>query len=113
MGKTEKKTRKKITQLNWPKYQKPKDKHMGWTKHNWPLVVDKIAIKLNLKISNNLNQSVNTNVDIVIQLLMKCLIQWKLRTLVEVELNDRQRDPYELKFSITKVLMILSQVKKD
>ena len=52
-----------------------------------------IFIKPNLKISNNLNQSVNTNVDIVIQLLMKCLIQWKLRTLVEVELNDRQRDP--------------------
>ena len=31
MGKTEK-TGKKITQLNWPKYQKPKDKNMGWTK---------------------------------------------------------------------------------
>ena len=32
MGKTEK-TGKKITQLKWPKYQKPKDKNMGWTKH--------------------------------------------------------------------------------
>ena len=32
MGKTEK-TGKKITQLKWPKYQKPKDENMGWTKH--------------------------------------------------------------------------------
>ena len=24
---------KKITQLKWPKYQRPKDKNMGWTKH--------------------------------------------------------------------------------
>ena len=24
---------KKITQLKWPKYQKPKDENMGWTKH--------------------------------------------------------------------------------
>ena len=31
MGKTEKKG-KKITQLKWPKYQKPKGKNMGWTK---------------------------------------------------------------------------------
>ena len=31
MGKTEKKG-KKITQLKWPKYQKPKDENMGWTK---------------------------------------------------------------------------------
>ena len=31
-GKTEE-NRKKITQLKWPKYQKPKDKNMGWTKH--------------------------------------------------------------------------------
>ena len=77
------------------------------------LLVDNIFIKSNLKISNNLNQSLNTNVDIIIQLLMKFLIQWKLRTLVEAEQNDRQRDPSELKFSITKVLMILSQVKKD
>ena len=23
---------KKITQLKWPKYQKPKDEHMGWAK---------------------------------------------------------------------------------
>ena len=28
----DRKNRKKITQLNWPKYQKPKDKNMGWTK---------------------------------------------------------------------------------
>ena len=28
-----KKNRKKITQLKWPKYQKPKDKNLGWTKH--------------------------------------------------------------------------------
>ena len=28
MGKTEK-TGKKITQLKWPKYQKPKDENMG------------------------------------------------------------------------------------
>ena len=27
-----KKTRKKITQIKWPKYQKPKDENMGWTK---------------------------------------------------------------------------------
>ena len=27
-----KKTGKKITQLKWPKYQKPKDENMGWTK---------------------------------------------------------------------------------
>ena len=32
MGKTEK-NGKKITQLKWPKYQKPKDENMGWTKH--------------------------------------------------------------------------------
>ena len=32
MGKTEKK-RKKITQLKQPKYQKPKDENMEWTKH--------------------------------------------------------------------------------
>ena len=32
MDKTKKKG-KKITQLKWPKYQKPKDKYMGWTKH--------------------------------------------------------------------------------
>ena len=31
MGKTEK-NGKKITQLKWPKYQKPKDENMGWTK---------------------------------------------------------------------------------
>ena len=31
MGKTGK-TRKETTQLKWPKYQKPKDKNMGWTK---------------------------------------------------------------------------------
>ena len=27
------KKRKKITHLKWPKYQKPKDENMGWTKH--------------------------------------------------------------------------------
>ena len=32
MGKTEK-TGKKIMQLKWPKYKKPKDENMGWTKH--------------------------------------------------------------------------------
>ena len=32
MGKTEK-TGKKITQVTWPKYQKPEDKYMGWTNH--------------------------------------------------------------------------------
>ena len=32
MGKT-KKNWKKITQLKWPKYPKPKDENMGWTKH--------------------------------------------------------------------------------
>ena len=32
-AKIEKKTGKKITQLKWQKYQKPKDKNMGWTKH--------------------------------------------------------------------------------
>ena len=31
MGKTEK-TGKEITQLKWPKYQKPKDESMGWPK---------------------------------------------------------------------------------
>ena len=34
MGKTEK-TGKKITQLKWPKYQKPKDENMGWIKQLW------------------------------------------------------------------------------
>ena len=38
MGKTEK-NGKKITQLKWPKYQKPKDENMGWTKH---LIVTKV-----------------------------------------------------------------------
>ena len=32
MGKTGK-NGKKIMQLNWPKYQKPNNKNMGWTKH--------------------------------------------------------------------------------
>ena len=27
------KKEKKITQRNWPKYQKPNDENMGWTKH--------------------------------------------------------------------------------
>jgi hypothetical protein len=31
MGKTEK-NGKKITQIEWPKYQKLKDENMGWTK---------------------------------------------------------------------------------
>ena len=31
MGKTEK-NRKKISELKWPKYQKPEDENMGWTK---------------------------------------------------------------------------------
>ena len=34
MGKTEKKGMK-MTQLKWPKYQKPKDENTGWTKHIW------------------------------------------------------------------------------
>ena len=34
MGKTEK-TRKKITQIKWPKYQKPKDENMKGTKHKF------------------------------------------------------------------------------
>ena len=34
MGKTGK-NRKKITQLKWTKYQKPKDINMGWTKLKW------------------------------------------------------------------------------
>ena len=34
MGKTEK-NGKKITNLKWPKYQKPKNENMGWTKHKW------------------------------------------------------------------------------
>ena len=34
MGKTEK-PRKKIVQLKWPKYQKPKEENMGWTKHKF------------------------------------------------------------------------------
>ena len=34
MGKTEKK-RKKITQIKWSKYQKPKDENVGWTKYKW------------------------------------------------------------------------------
>ena len=38
---------KKIVQLKWPKYKKPKDENMGWTKHSfhqgwpktkWPIV---------------------------------------------------------------------------
>ena len=33
MGKTEKNLERKNQQLKWPKYQKPKDKNMGWTKH--------------------------------------------------------------------------------
>ena len=24
---------KKVTKLKWPKYQRPKDENMGWTKH--------------------------------------------------------------------------------
>ena len=32
MDKTEK-NGKKIRQLKWPKYQKPKDEKMGWMKH--------------------------------------------------------------------------------
>ena len=32
MGKTGK-NRKKIMQLKWQKYQKPKDEYMGWMKH--------------------------------------------------------------------------------
>ena len=32
-GQDGKKPWKKITQLKWPKYQKPKDENMGWTKH--------------------------------------------------------------------------------
>ena len=32
MGKTEK-NGKKIKQVKWPQYQKPKDENMGWTKH--------------------------------------------------------------------------------
>ena len=32
-GKREGKNWKKITQLKWPKYQKPKNENMGWTKH--------------------------------------------------------------------------------
>ena len=31
-GQDGKKNRKKITQLKWPNYQKPKDENMGWTK---------------------------------------------------------------------------------
>ena len=34
MGKTEK-NGKKITQLKWPKYQKPKNENMGWTKQSF------------------------------------------------------------------------------
>ena len=30
-----KKKRKKIMQLKWPKYQKPKEKNMGWMKYKW------------------------------------------------------------------------------
>ena len=32
MGKTRKKNRNKITQIKWPKYQKPKDENMEWMK---------------------------------------------------------------------------------
>ena len=35
MGKTEK-NGKKITEQKWPKYQKPKDKNMGWMKQKTP-----------------------------------------------------------------------------
>ena len=31
-GQDRKKNGKKITQLKWPKYQKPKDENMGWTR---------------------------------------------------------------------------------
>ena len=34
MGKME-----KITQLKWPKYQKPKDENMGWTKHEFLIIL--------------------------------------------------------------------------
>ena len=37
MGKPEK-NGKKIKQLKWPKYQKPKDKNMGWMKHKWTVI---------------------------------------------------------------------------
>ena len=33
IAKQKKKTRKKIRQLKWQKYQKPKDENMGWMKH--------------------------------------------------------------------------------
>ena len=44
---------KKIMQLKWPKYQKPKDKNMGWTKHKdvkWHLFCTKKGIGWNMAI---------------------------------------------------------------
>ena len=38
MGKTEK-NRKKITQLKWPKYQKPQDGNVGWKKHKTAVIL--------------------------------------------------------------------------
>ena len=35
MGKTEKKLERKSHNLKWPKYQKPKDENMVWTKQKW------------------------------------------------------------------------------
>ena len=41
-GQDWKKTGKKITQLKWLKYQKPKQENMGWMKHNmyWYIILN-------------------------------------------------------------------------
>ena len=53
MGKTGK-NEKKITQLKQPKYKKPKDKNMGWTKQKYNVeLVDKSTLDtLNFKTGN-------------------------------------------------------------
>ena len=56
-GKMGKKDRKKITQLKWPKYQKPKDKNMRWTKqetimNSFPCCSDKTVSRLAVEKTN-------------------------------------------------------------
>ena len=59
MGKTERK-KKKITQLKWPKYQKPKDENMGWTKqklkHHNSIVFADMVFNINLGFTGLVNK---------------------------------------------------------
>ena len=48
MGMTEK-NGKKITQLKWLKYQKPKDENVGWTKHKKQKKIPIISVLIGLQ----------------------------------------------------------------